>query len=53
MLAARRFAETSWPLVGGHPALLASAGLLFLLAGALKIYAWRALFAANERPRKG
>ena len=51
MLAARRFAETSWPLVHGHPAVLAAAGLLFLLAGALKIYAWRALFSADERPR--
>jgi uncharacterized membrane protein YbhN (UPF0104 family) len=51
VLAARRFAETSWPLVHGHPGVLAAAGLLFLLAGALKIYAWRALFAADERPR--
>jgi uncharacterized membrane protein YbhN (UPF0104 family) len=50
MLAARRFAETSWPLVHGHPGVLAAAGLLFLLAGALKIYAWRALFSADERP---
>lgn len=51
MLAARHFAETSWPLVRGHPLLLAASGLLFMLAGVLKIYAWRALFAANERPR--
>jgi uncharacterized membrane protein YbhN (UPF0104 family) len=51
MLAARRFAETSWPLVHGHPGVLAAAGLLFLLASALKIYAWRALFSADERPR--
>ena len=51
MLAARRFAETSWPLVHGHPGILAAAGLLFLLAGALKVYAWRALFSADERPR--
>ena len=51
MLAARRFADTSWPLVHGHPGVLAAAGLLFLLAGALKIYAWRALFSADERPR--
>ena len=48
MLAARRFADTSWPLVHGHPGVLAAAGLLFVLAGALKIYAWRALF--SERP---
>jgi uncharacterized membrane protein YbhN (UPF0104 family) len=51
MVAARRFAETSWPLVHGHPAVLAAVGLLFVLAGALKIYAWRALFSADERPR--
>jgi uncharacterized membrane protein YbhN (UPF0104 family) len=50
VLAARRFAETSWPLVHGHPGVLAAAGLLFLLAAALKIYAWRALFSADERP---
>ena len=51
MLAARGFADTSWPLVRGHPGLLAAAGLLFLLASGLKIFAWRALFAADERPR--
>jgi len=51
VLAARRFAETSWPLVHGHPGVLAAAGLLFVLASALKIYAWRALFSADERPR--
>ena len=51
LLAARSFAETSWPLMRGHPGLLAAAGLLFLLASALKIFAWRALFAADERPR--
>jgi uncharacterized membrane protein YbhN (UPF0104 family) len=51
VLAARRYAETSWPLVHGHPGLLVAVGLLFVLAGALKIYAWRALFSADERPR--
>ncbi len=51
MLAARGFADTSWPLVRGHPGLLVAAGLLFLLASGLKIFAWRALFAADERPR--
>jgi uncharacterized membrane protein YbhN (UPF0104 family) len=50
LLAARGFADTSWPLVRGHPGLLAAAGLLFLLASGLKIFAWRALFAADERP---
>lgn len=51
LLVARRFADTSWPLVHGHPVLLTVVGLLFVLAAALKVYAWRALFAANERPR--
>lgn len=51
LLVVRSFAEMSWPLMRGHPGLLAAAGLLFLLASALKIYAWRALFAADERPR--
>jgi Lysylphosphatidylglycerol synthase TM region len=51
ILIARRFADTPWPLSRGHPGLLAAAGLLFLVAYALKIYAWRWLFAAGERPQ--
>jgi uncharacterized membrane protein YbhN (UPF0104 family) len=51
ILAARRFADTPWPLSRGHPGLLAAAGLLFFLSYALKIYAWRRLFAADERPQ--
>lgn len=51
ILAARRFADSPWPLSRGHPGLLAAAGLLFLVAYALKIWAWRRLFAADERPR--
>jgi uncharacterized membrane protein YbhN (UPF0104 family) len=50
ILAARRFADTPWPLSRGHPGLLAAAGLLFLLSYALRICAWRRLFAADERP---
>jgi Lysylphosphatidylglycerol synthase TM region len=50
ILAARRFADTPWPLSRGHPGLLTAAGLLFLVAYALKICAWRRLFAADERP---
>ena len=48
--AARRFADTPWPLSRGHPGLLAAAGLLLFVAYALKIWAWRRLFAADERP---
>jgi hypothetical protein len=51
ILIARRFADTPWPLSRGHPGLLTAAGLLFLVAYALKIYAWRWLFAADERPQ--
>jgi uncharacterized membrane protein YbhN (UPF0104 family) len=51
ILAARRFADTPWPLSRGHPGLLAAAGLLFLLSYALRICAWRRLFAADERPQ--
>jgi uncharacterized membrane protein YbhN (UPF0104 family) len=51
ILAARRFADTPWPLARGHPGLLTAAGLLFLVAYALKICAWRRLFAADERPQ--
>jgi hypothetical protein len=48
---ARSFADTPLPLSRGHPGLLTAAGLLFLVAYALKIYAWRWLFAADERPK--
>lgn len=51
ILAARRFADIPWPLSRGDPGLLAAAGLLFLVAYALKIFAWRLLFAADERPQ--
>jgi uncharacterized membrane protein YbhN (UPF0104 family) len=51
LLAARHFATTSWPLSKGHPALLVAAGLLFLLAHALKAYGWGRLFTSDERPK--
>lgn len=47
---ARHYADAAWPLSNGHPALLVSIGVLFLLASAFKAYGWRRLFAANERP---
>jgi uncharacterized membrane protein YbhN (UPF0104 family) len=50
LLAARHFATTSWPLTEGHPALLVAAGLLLLLAQALKAYGWGRLFKREERP---
>jgi hypothetical protein len=49
--AGRHFATTSWPLSNGHPGLLVAAGLLLLLAQALKAYGWGRLFASDERPK--
>jgi hypothetical protein len=51
LLGARRFADSAWPLSKGHPALLVSVGLLFLLASAFKAYGWGRLFAVDERPQ--
>jgi hypothetical protein len=50
LLAARHFATTSWPLASGNPGLLVLAGLLLLLAQALKAYGWGRLFTLEERP---
>jgi hypothetical protein len=50
VLTARLFAGTSVPLSNGAPGLLAAAGLLLLVGAALKILAWRRLFAVGERP---
>jgi uncharacterized membrane protein YbhN (UPF0104 family) len=51
LLAARHFATTSWPLARGDPGLLVAAGILLLLAQALKAYGWGRLFPPNERPQ--
>jgi hypothetical protein len=51
LLAARHFATTSWPLSSGDPGLLVAAGLLLLLAQALKAYGWGRLFVPHERPK--
>src|SRR3989440_6092958 len=50
LLAARHFATTSWPLSSGDPRLLVAAGLLLLLAQALKAFRWARLFRSDERP---
>src|SRR5690349_13895530 len=50
LLAARHFATTSWPLSRGQPGLLVAAGLLLLLAQALKALGWARLFTERERP---
>src|SRR5436305_9621381 len=49
-LAIRHFATTSWPLSRGKPSLLVAAGLLLLLAQALKAVGWARLFTSRERP---
>jgi hypothetical protein len=49
-LAVRHFATTSWPLSQGKPGLLLAAGLLLLLAQALKAFGWARLFTTSERP---
>jgi hypothetical protein len=50
VLAVRHFATTSWPLSHGQPGLLVAAGLLLLLAQALKACGWARLFTNRERP---
>src|SRR5207247_5935325 len=50
LLTARHFATTSWPLSRGDPGLLVAAGLLLLLAQALKAFGWARLFRSDERP---
>ena len=49
-LAARHFATGSWPLSAGNPGLLVVAGLLLLVAQALKALGWARLFERRERP---
>src|SRR5205809_1381733 len=49
-LAVRHFATTAWPLSRGQPGLLVAAGLLLLLAQALKALGWARLFTNRERP---
>ena len=51
VLAARKFAETPWPLTDGHPALLVAAGALSLVGYGLKAFGWQRLFAADQRPQ--
>jgi hypothetical protein len=50
VLAARHFATTSWPLSHGQPVVLVAAGLLLLVAQALKAVGWARLFVRDERP---
>jgi hypothetical protein len=46
----RHFLSTPWPLGSGEPAVLVAAGLLLLVAQALKAIGWGRLFAPVERP---
>jgi hypothetical protein len=49
-VAGRSLVHSGWPLAHGNPALVAIAGLLFLLAYGFKAYGWGRLFRASERP---
>jgi hypothetical protein len=49
-LAGRHVASTRWPLSDARPALIVAAGLLLLLAQALKALGWGRLFRGAERP---
>jgi hypothetical protein len=49
-LAARHFATSAWPLSSGNPSLIVAAGLLLVVAQALKAFGWARLFTPNERP---
>jgi Lysylphosphatidylglycerol synthase TM region len=50
LLAVRHFADAGWPLTRGRPGLLVAAGVLLLLAQALKALGWGRLFGLDERP---
>jgi Lysylphosphatidylglycerol synthase TM region len=50
LLAARHFAGAGWPLSRGRPGWLIVAGMLMLLAQALKAIGWSRLFGLDERP---
>jgi hypothetical protein len=47
---ARHFADTPWPLSRGEPGVLVAAGILLLVAQALKALGWARLFSPAERP---
>lgn len=50
LLAVRHFARSGWPLAGGRPGWLIGAGVLLLVAQALKALGWGRLFGPDERP---
>ena len=50
LLAFRHFRTTGWPLTSGRPGLLIAAGVLLLVAQALKALGWSRLFGPDERP---
>ena len=49
-VSAREYITQGWPLSGGNAWLIAAAGVLFLLAFALKGVGWRRLLARDDRP---
>ena len=51
VLAVHHYATSSWPLASGRPSLLVAAGLLMVVAQALKAFGWGRLFTPKERPK--
>lgn len=49
-LTVNHYASSGWPLTGANAGLVAAAGVLFLVAFALKGIGWRRMFARHERP---
>jgi hypothetical protein len=49
-VAGRSLLDSGWPLARGNAGLVATAGILFVVAYGLKAYGWRRLFRASERP---
>jgi hypothetical protein len=50
VVAGRSLLESGWPLGQGRAGVITAAGLLFVLAYAVKAFGWRRLFRAVERP---
>jgi Lysylphosphatidylglycerol synthase TM region len=50
LLTGLHFAHNGWPLHSADPALVVTAGVLFVAAFAFKAWGWQRLFPAGERP---
>jgi uncharacterized membrane protein YbhN (UPF0104 family) len=50
LVAVRHFIAEGWPLRGGDPTIIATVGVLFVIAYGLKAFGWARLFRPAERP---